>query len=82
MTSGAYSVSQNRRSRAGSQVRITTGPRVTRRTSRRPARRSLHWCTLKVVIAASKLAVGERQVLGGGIHRGGPPGRPLGPHRG
>jgi hypothetical protein len=53
MTWGAYLLSQNRRSWPGSQVKITTGPRVTRRTSRRPARRSLHWCTLKVVIAAS-----------------------------
>jgi hypothetical protein len=59
MTSGAYSLSQNRRSRPGSQVRITTGPRVTRRTSRRPARRSPHWCTLKVVIAASKQPSGN-----------------------
>jgi hypothetical protein len=55
MTSGAYSVSQNWRSRAGSPVRMTTGPQVTRRSSRRPACRSAHWCTLNVVIAASKL---------------------------
>ena len=59
MTSGTYSASQNRRSRPGSQVKITTGPRATRRTSRRPARRLPHWCTLKVVIAASKALSGN-----------------------
>ncbi|GGV95110.1 hypothetical protein GCM10010230_09960 [Streptomyces narbonensis] len=38
----------------GSQVRITTGPLVTRRISRRPAATSLHWWTLNRVIEASK----------------------------
>lgn len=32
---------------------MTTGPRVTRRISRRPARTSDHWWTLNSVIAAS-----------------------------
>ena len=35
MTSGASSASQKRSSAVGSQVRITTGPRVTRRISAR-----------------------------------------------
>ncbi|MCM1976679.1 hypothetical protein [Streptomyces sp. G1] len=52
-TSGAYAYSQKSRTSSGSQVGTTTGPWVTRRISRRPAATSLHWWTLKRVMAAS-----------------------------
>src|SRR4051794_19062820 len=68
MTSGAYSVNQDRCRAAGSQVRITTGPRVTRRTSRSPAARSGHWWRVNDGSGAWKLRSSK-----GGFWGGAPP---------
>ena len=40
-------------------MRTATGPRLTRRSSARPAARSAHWWTLNVVMAASKAPVAK-----------------------
>ena len=66
-----YSLQPELLQRVGVEVGITTGPRLTRRSSRRPRSGSRHWWMVTVAIAASKLSSSNGSALGRRVDRRG-----------